>query len=113
MASENSGDIGPQRITPSSAGRVEAQARDARKMMARLVDDVDNDTVENLNCDRDMLRVLADRIERQPFALQSDFARRDVLPLIREISNACWKIRRLADKCNERAIEAAKRDGKV
>lgn len=112
MASENSGDIGPQRISPSSAGRVEAQARDARKMMEKL-GDVDNDTAESLNYERDVLRILADRIEPIRFSLQPDFARREMLPLIREVDNACAKIRRLAYECNKRAIKVAKRDGQV
>ncbi len=75
--------------------------------------DVENDTVESLNYDRDMLRVLAERIARQPLSLQSNFARREMLHLIHGINIACWRIERLADKCNERAIEAAKRDGQV
>ena len=112
MESKNSGDVGPQRITPSSAGRVEAQARDARKVMAD-VDNVENDTVESLNYDRDMLRVLAERIARQPLSLQSNFARREMLHLIHGINIACWRIERLADECNKRAIKVAKRDGQV
>ncbi len=109
MASENSGDVGPQRITPSSAGRVEAQARDASKMMA----DMDKDSEFLLMCDRDTLRSLATRIARQPFTLQSDFARREMLAVNRELDKALDRLELLASECNKRAIEAAKRDGQV
>ena len=109
MTSENGGDVGPQRITPSSPGRVEAQARDARKMMTNAA----NDTAFSLMCDRDMLRSLATRIARQTFSLQSDFARREILAINRELDKVLDRFESLAAKCNELAIEAAKLDGHI
>lgn len=106
MASENSGDIGPQRITPSSAGRVEAQSRS----IIRELQNASFDSPEELMTDAETLRSLAMRISRERFTLNSCFARAEALAVLRDICAVANRIERLASTCHARAVKLTKRN---
>lgn len=110
MASENTGDtvdVGPQRISPSSAGRVEAQSRS----VIRELQNASFDTPAELMTDAETLRSLAIRISRERFSLNSCFARTESLAMVRDIDALARKIEGLAATCHARARELAVRNG--
>ncbi len=107
MTSENSGDVGPQRITPSSPGRVEAQSRG----VIRELQNANLDSPAELMADADELRSLARKISRERFSLRSCFARTESLAMVRDISALAQKIEGLAATCHARARELAARNG--
>ncbi len=107
MASENSGDIGPQRISPSSAGRVESQSRS----IIRELQNANFDSPGELMTDAETLRSLAMKISRERFTLNSCFARTEALAMVRDIDALARKIEGLAATCHARALELAKRNG--